>query len=193
MGKRQVCFWLHDDGLKERLLREADISLNRIVALAQRTESSQRHIREMTDTRCNKSTDTVQVFCGQCGRKHKPRECPAYGQRCTICNKYNHFARVCRSRNQAPMPGPKITSQTKSKKKLHGIVENQKSTDTEDSDSEPLLVTDALKVHGILESMWLSTIKILGNKITFKLDTGAEASVLPLKVYNRMARRLSQK
>jgi len=63
------------------------------------------------------------------------------------------------------------------------MVESQKSTDSEDSDSEPLLVTDALKVHGISESMWLSTITILGNKITFKLDTGAEASVLPLKVY----------
>jgi len=66
------------------------------------------------------------------------------------------------------------------------VVENQKSTDTKDSDSEPLLVTDALKVHGISESMWLSTITILGNKITFKLDTGAEASVLPLKVYKRL-------
>ena len=84
------------------------------------------------------------------------------------------------------MSGPKITSQTKSKKKLHGIVESQKSTDTEDSDSEPLLVTDALKVHGISESMWLSIITILVTKITFKLDTGAEASVLPLKVYNRL-------
>ena len=74
--------------------------------------------------------------------------------------------------------------QTKSKKKLHAIVESQKSTDTEDSDGEPLLVTDALKVHGISESMWLSTISVLGNKITFKLDTGAEASVLTLKVFN---------
>ena len=140
----------------------------------------------MTDTRCNKFTDTVQVSCGQCGHKHKPRECPAYGQRCTICDKYNHFARVCRSRNQVPMSVPKITSQTKSKKKLHSIVESQKSTDTEDSDSEPLLVTNTLKVHGISESMWLSTITILGTKITFKVDTGAEASVLPLKVYNRL-------
>ena len=34
--------------------------------------------------------------------------------------------------------------------------------------------------------MWLSTISVLGNKITFKLDTGAEASVLPLKVFNRL-------
>ena len=103
-----------------------------------------------------------------------------------VTNTITLHVSASQSRNQAPMPGPKITSQTKSKKKLHGIVESQKSTDTEDSDSEPLLVTVALKVHGISESMWLSTITILGNKITFKLDTGAEASVLPLKVYNRL-------
>ena len=185
MVRDKFVFGLRDDNLKERLLREADISLGKIVALAQRTESSQRHIREMIDNGSNKkSTDTVQVSCGQCGRKHKPRECPAYGQRCSICNKYNHFACVCRSKNQTPPSRPKTTPQTKSKKKLHAVVESQKSTDTEDSDGEPLLVTDALKVHGISESMWLSTISVLGNKITFKLDTGAEASVLPLKVFN---------
>ena len=94
---------------------------------------------------------------------------PAYGQQCSICNKYNHFALVCCSRNQIPPSRPKSTSQIKSRKKLHAVVESQKPTDTEDSDSEPLLVTDAL--NGISESMWLSTITILGNKITFKLDS----------------------
>jgi len=49
-------FGLQDDNLKEHLLREADISLSKIVSLAQRTKSSQQHKREMTD---NKSTDTV--------------------------------------------------------------------------------------------------------------------------------------
>jgi len=80
MVRNKFVFGLQDDNLKERLLREADISLSKLVALAQRTESSRRHIREMTDTGSNKLTDAVQVSCGQCGRKHKPRECPAYGQ-----------------------------------------------------------------------------------------------------------------
>ena len=119
MVRDKFVFGLRDDNLKERLLCEADISLGKIVALAQRMESSQRHIREMIDSGSNnKSTDTVQVSCGQCGRKHKPRECPAYGQRCSICNKYNHFARVCRSRNQTPPSRLKATPQTKSKKEI---------------------------------------------------------------------------
>ena len=71
-------------------------------------------------------------------------------------------ARVCRSRNQTPLSRQKATPQTKSKK-LHAIVESQKSTDTEDSDGEPLLVTDVFKVHKISESMWLSTISVIEN------------------------------
>jgi len=68
-------------------------------------------------------------------------------------------------------------------------IRNQQN-DTENSDSVPLLVTDALKVHGISESTRLSTITILGNKIIFKLDTGAEARVLPLKIYKHLKDKL---
>ncbi|XP_048000292.1 uncharacterized protein LOC125237342 [Leguminivora glycinivorella] len=34
--------------------------------------------------------------CEYCGRVHDRFKCPAYGQRCTRCNKANHFARMCR-------------------------------------------------------------------------------------------------
>ncbi|XP_063619124.1 uncharacterized protein LOC134791960 [Cydia splendana] len=34
--------------------------------------------------------------CDYCGRVHDRFKCPAYGQRCTRCNKANHFARMCR-------------------------------------------------------------------------------------------------
>ena len=38
--------------------------------------------------------------CGNCGRAHPPRQCPAYGQVCSACRKHNHFARCCRSKRQ---------------------------------------------------------------------------------------------
>ena len=43
--------------------------------------------------------------------------------------------------------------------------------------------------HGVSESSWLATVSTEGGKITFKLDTGAEASVLPLKVHKRLNNR----
>ena len=38
--------------------------------------------------------------CGNCGRVHKPRCCPAYNQKCRACGKLGHFAKVCRASNQ---------------------------------------------------------------------------------------------
>ena len=36
--------------------------------------------------------------CEQCGYKHRPKECPAFGQQCSICHKLHHFAKVCRNK-----------------------------------------------------------------------------------------------
>ena len=44
------------------------------------------------------ATKTVCRFCG--GRPHQTRsECPAYGTKCTACNRLHHFADVCESRH----------------------------------------------------------------------------------------------
>ena len=33
--------------------------------------------------------------CSRCGRLHKPRQCPAYGQTCHKSERLHHFARKC--------------------------------------------------------------------------------------------------
>ena len=48
MVRDKFVFGLKDDNLKERILRETDISLDKIVALAQRTESSKQQAKAMT-------------------------------------------------------------------------------------------------------------------------------------------------
>jgi hypothetical protein len=40
------------------------------------------------------------VDCKYCGGRHEFRQCPAYGKRCNICNKMNHFGRVCKTNSQ---------------------------------------------------------------------------------------------
>ena len=48
------------------------------------------------------ATKTVSRFCG--GRPHQTRsECPAYGTKCTACNRLHHFADFCESRHN-PLP-----------------------------------------------------------------------------------------
>ena len=37
--------------------------------------------------------------CGNCGSKHPPCKCKAFGKKCYSCDKMNHFITMCRSRN----------------------------------------------------------------------------------------------
>ncbi|GFV31885.1 transposon Tf2-6 polyprotein [Trichonephila clavipes] len=43
----------------------------------------------------NQNKSKPQYNCKKCGRKHKPRECPALGKICAKCQKKNHFAAKC--------------------------------------------------------------------------------------------------
>ena len=35
--------------------------------------------------------------CHNCGSKHPPKQCPAYGKECFHCKKKNHFSNMCQS------------------------------------------------------------------------------------------------
>ena len=42
--------------------------------------------------------------CGNCGRKHPPKACFAYGKRCNRCQKLGHFQSYCRSKPVEELP-----------------------------------------------------------------------------------------
>ena len=189
MIRDKFVFGLNDSNLKERLLRETDISLDKMVILAQRTESSKQQIKEMTASTM-KTVEAIserkpkEFMCGRCGHTHKPKECPAYGQQCSVCHKLHHFARVCRSKQSVnAAKGNKLPSASTSRTKVFTVQKDDTSSDT---DSEPQVFMHALQVHGITGSSWFSTVDTKCGEITFKLDTGAEASVLPIKAYRRL-------
>ena len=39
--------------------------------------------------------------CNYCGYVHERGKCPAYGKNCAVCNKPNHFAKVCRGKGKS--------------------------------------------------------------------------------------------
>ena len=38
--------------------------------------------------------------CGNCGSKHPPKRCPAYNEECNYCHKFNHFEKMCRTKQR---------------------------------------------------------------------------------------------
>lgn len=121
MLRDKLVFSINDSRLKERLLRENDLTLRRAIEICKSTELAKTQIQAMQtspatlDTRVdaiekargqkragsgNKSTKAQPTMnCQKCGRKHEPRQCSVYGVVCHKCGKNNHFSKVCRTLN----------------------------------------------------------------------------------------------
>ncbi|CAL9695394.1 unnamed protein product [Knipowitschia caucasica] len=103
--------------------------------------------------------------CTRCGRVHpKNDKCPARNAECRACKKLGHFAVVCRSRvvNEVIAPNQERTSNATYF--LGGI------TDVEDS-----------------TKAWTVKLPIQGTQITFKIDSGADTSVIPDETFEKLA------
>ena len=191
MTRDKFVFSLIDDRLKERLLCETELTLERAVALAQRSEASKVQAKAMSSSSnvmltCDdiqQKKDPPRVFpCGQCGRRHKPKSCPAYGQQCSACHKLHHFAKMCRNKTSVPK------STTQSKKRILAVTDYSSQIHSDaSSESESSLLIDPLSIDGLTQhSAWLSTVTTTNGNIMCKLDTGAEASILPISAYNKL-------
>ena len=117
-----------------------------------------------TDGKATKLGNTGQQ-CGNCG--YAPHtstdQCPACGKRCGKCGKKNHFAALCRQ------------------KTVHTVEDaNIDSDDGEDFYIECAHSTTH-KDQGFVE------LTCNGTKMPFKIDTGAQANVLPKSDFDKLS------
>ena len=102
--------------VQERLLEKGEqLTLDEAIDIARTYEATQSQMEEL-DGESNKDihgineneSENKAKKCPNCGLDHplQPRKkCPAYGSVCLNCQKENHWARVCRSRNQGGTRG----------------------------------------------------------------------------------------
>ena len=147
---------------------------------AQRYGRDETHVRSGQQQRGRGAAQGMQrrqqfPSCTHCGKNHPRGQCPAYGQLCRSCGKRNHYARMCRQ-----------------KKRVYETETYENDYELE-NDYEYELVENFSDVN-----VWFNS-KVAGTKpswskmfyvnnaqsdITFKLDTGAETSVLSLSTYD---------
>ena len=101
---------IRDERAQKKLLDEAQknaqsLSFNRAVNLVKNMEATKKQKHQMVNkTDCinaiENKKDMKNHVCEKCGLKHYIRnKCPAYGKKCSKCNRINHFAKICKSKN----------------------------------------------------------------------------------------------
>lgn len=188
---RIVC-GISNEPCRARLLRETNLTLVKAIDICRAQELSVKQLKSLKSDEHSPSVAAVKTSsskqgysqtkpkikqkhykpskpapvdsCRNCGRVHEPKACPAYGQNCNYCQKRNHFATCCLSKK-------------KHARKVHTV-------ELPESDEEFFIGSLHIDTIGIHE--WTETIVINNSHVTFQLDTGAQANILPKSTYDNL-------
>lgn len=174
----KIIIGVYSDKLRENLISESENNLEKVVSLCRASEVTSRQMATMQSLeskvdsmKINKSTKHASenkndepFDCKRCGTNHKRRNCPAFGKKCGKCGRFGHFNKQCRTKTNLP----------------DSKNENVNQVNDEANESSDEFFIDSI-VDQTREKSWSEIIKVEGHEIKFKLDTGAECNVLPVK------------
>ena len=174
---------INDPLVKQKLqLMAADLSLDKAVTIARQNEQVKTQMREQLQHTAHVSearaggryvkdrrraepqkSQTAQK-CERCGyaQHARDRKCPAAGQKCKNCNRRGHFASVCRS----------------SKQTYHGPTHATASEVQADGPAGPFLGVVDCTTNNYHYDAWFVTLTVRRNRLRFKIDTGADVTVI---------------
>jgi len=202
-----------NQSLRERLLREADLTLENALRICRASEHSKQQLKTITETK-NANVDFVKRKytgnterhtpnnnqtrkppdydrsdrkpCGNCGSHHRPYSCPAYGKACDNCSKLGHFAKYCRSSQQ------QRRQPENHRPRIHEVEYNDPFESDYENDSDhgvDQITIDSVNGNSDHNEQYTS-INIGKKQLRIKLDTGAETSVLTKEdFYNVVPRK----
>ena len=203
LTRDKIVFGVRDGRVKERLLREANLTLQSALDICRAAETSTYQAKMMTrdatrveiDSMSRSSQRTCRPIptkaaekawkakktapCEYCGGYHAPRQCPAYGETCVNCHKCNQLSKVCQ---QGAKSGYKRSKAVNSSSEAADT-----QIDTDDSDDSLLMGVLAIGTVAVNDGR-TEKLSLGPTTMKLKLDTGARANVLPYRSYRRILR-----
>lgn len=206
----RIVLGLRDSLLQERLLREPDVSLKKAIDFVRANETSQKQIKLIKEDLnidlikgksslqfkgCNKNQVKSKIqdnnlktyTCKKCGTVHSQGKCPAFGKTCNKCGYKNHFSVGCQNNKsddkvKNDYKNPKISNRPTFKNQLKNL--NEVSS----NETKVNVFLDTVNVDTVDNKItaWYEDIAINGASVNFKLDSGAETSVLPIREFNKI-------
>lgn len=192
---------------RELLGKGKQITLEQVVCEGRQHEAASKGTRQLEDlyksgTTVHTLKQTVQgdrPSCGNCGRKHKYKECPAYKSECSYCGNMGHWKECCRKMKFDQDNQPKTKKQIRRprhKKRMDAL--EQPSEDDEREDESTYIskfhavslsdkCLDAVTSDTAHTNLDIKLPQIPGLcQLKVKLDTGANANALPLRTFRQM-------
>nr|CAI5846562.1 unnamed protein product [Callosobruchus analis] len=179
--------------VRERLLQDDNLSLDKAVELCQVMESATAHSHMMgqrtqavpgyssVETVYNRSKSTnnkVVKNCKKCGKnEHSINKCPAYGKICSYCKNLNHFAAVCNKKKNANVNKKKVSEVSETVHEIHPV------ESVKDSCFHVGSITESVMEVNADNRQWHTVLTINNKKVTVKIDTGAMVNIIPLKIF----------
>jgi len=117
----RIVIGVRDNTVRKKLLNMPKLTLKECIDLCRTHESTSQQLKTMSQQEVSAvssklakqgnsrpqskhiqpqpATPHTEIQCLFCGKKHVKdrRECPAWGKKCSNCQKLNHFAAVCRT------------------------------------------------------------------------------------------------
>ena len=144
-------------------------------------------VQSQSRTGTNQPTSTdpeAQDRCSRCGYNHGNRRCPASGQTCNKCKGRGHFAKQCFSNVRKGQVQEVTQDYVYDNHSSVDVCEFQLDTlEIQDSGFEVMDSTlDTVEIRDN-HSPWFEKLKICGKEVLFKVDSGADVTVVSEKTY----------
>ena len=192
MVRDRIVAGINSDEVRRQLLTEGDkLTMIQAIQIATAHETTQAQLKSMAsgnkleldfikkgkkkehsshDRPKHDSRSETKFFCKNCGSEHGKRQCRAFGKECNWCLKMNHFESQCYFKKKG---GKRVT-----KKTVHALEE----------DSEDEFFIGSIEQNEQKNTAFAHVELTEGETVTnvrFKIDTGAQANILPLKTFNK--------
>lgn len=138
------------------------------------------------------------AYCGMTGRHPAGRDCPAYGKRCNKCNRFNHFASVCKSsaqtHNRDARRKPFGKKQWKAQPNVKKTMTSEQQSDTSSDEGFMQHMKQAKiiikKVGGKNKRV---TVQIANLDAQVEIDSGADVNVIDEHQFKALVHRAEEK
>ena len=182
MLRDRILVGCKSEHVREKLLEDSTLTLKKAIEIARAYEASQHQLQEMSAKegavdRVSYKGDKPRSFktpkggkqskfkskgkdkCTKCGKERHKRieDCPAAKAECNKCSKVGHYAAVCFSKN------------------IRRVVSD---------DDVPVLGSISGEINTV--DSWNTELLVNSQKMEFRIDTGADVSVIPDRCFKNM-------